>query len=271
MAGWKWIHAFYCGEHMKFSRMIGLPLTGRPNASRQGLTRFRLSGLAWLLGLVLLGVAANARGQLPTITSFTASPASISAGQSTSLRWMVSGAAGLSIDNGLGGVTGTNQSVSPVVTTTYTLTATNAASSRTAATTVTVGPWPHYDIAYQSTLQGSWIREAWENNPNDLFTDFAAIAPGRTGNAIEVRFGPNQGYLGFGLADRKPGYDVQYKYLNEFRTLEFDIYFEPDSTRLEEIEFILEDAYLSDEPKLVDLIPGWTGMTEPNSSPQACP
>ncbi|MBL0211757.1 MAG: heparinase II/III family protein [Holophagaceae bacterium] len=80
--------------------------------------------------------------QLPSIASFTATPATITAGQSSTLNWSVSGAASLSIDHGVGAVTGASQVVSPGATTTYTLTATNAAGSVTATATVTVNPAP---------------------------------------------------------------------------------------------------------------------------------
>lgn len=77
--------------------------------------------------------------QTPAITSFTASPASITAGQSATLAWAVSGATSVSIDNGIGSVTNlTSKAVSPAATTTYTLTATNAAGSTTAQLTLTV-------------------------------------------------------------------------------------------------------------------------------------
>ncbi|HXC16746.1 MAG TPA: glycoside hydrolase family 44 protein [Holophagaceae bacterium] len=74
----------------------------------------------------------------PLIASFTASPATISAGSSATLSWSVSGATRLSLDNGIGTVTGASRSVSPPVTTTYTLTATNTAGSVTASAAVTV-------------------------------------------------------------------------------------------------------------------------------------
>ncbi|MCY1076656.1 beta strand repeat-containing protein [Archangium lansingense] len=80
--------------------------------------------------------------QPPTISSFTATPATINAGQSTTLRWATTGATSLSISPGVGAVTGTSVSVSPAVTTTYTLTATNAAGSVTATVTVTVNQPP---------------------------------------------------------------------------------------------------------------------------------
>lgn len=77
----------------------------------------------------------------PAISSFSASPASIPSGTSSTLAWAVTGnpAPSLSIA-GLGSVTGTSVQVSPAQTTTYTLTATNSAGTVTAQTTVTVTP-----------------------------------------------------------------------------------------------------------------------------------
>jgi hypothetical protein len=74
----------------------------------------------------------------PTISSFVANPTSMASGGSSTLSWNVIGATSLSIDRGLGPVTGASKSVSPTATTTYTLTATNAAGSSNAAATVTV-------------------------------------------------------------------------------------------------------------------------------------
>lgn len=76
----------------------------------------------------------------PTITSFTAAPANIHAGESSTLSWNVTGATSLSINQGVGTVTGTTgtKSVTPTVTTTYTLTATNADGTKTATATVTI-------------------------------------------------------------------------------------------------------------------------------------
>lgn len=75
---------------------------------------------------------------LPTITSFTATPATITSGQNATLAWVVSQADSLRIDQGIGTVTGSSRSVSPTGTTTYTLTATNTSGSQTAQATVTV-------------------------------------------------------------------------------------------------------------------------------------
>ena len=76
----------------------------------------------------------------PTVGSFSASPASIAQGQSSTLSWSVTIATAVSIDQGIGTVAASGaNTVAPAATTTYTLTATNAGGSSTAKTTVTVG------------------------------------------------------------------------------------------------------------------------------------
>lgn len=75
----------------------------------------------------------------PTIGSFQASPARITSDQGTTLTWLITGAQSVSINNGIGVVTGSSVSINPGISTTYTLTATNAAgTSATAVTAVTV-------------------------------------------------------------------------------------------------------------------------------------
>jgi peptidoglycan-associated lipoprotein len=76
----------------------------------------------------------------PTIAQFTAEPSSIQRGQSSTLRWEVSGdVTSVSIDQTIGTVQNTgNRRVFPGESTTYTLTATGAGGSQTASTTVTV-------------------------------------------------------------------------------------------------------------------------------------
>lgn len=82
----------------------------------------------------------------PVVSGFTASPAALAAGESSTLAWSVVGANRLSIDHGIGDVTGlSSRVVSPAATTTYTLTASNEAGSVAASVTVTVsaaGPYP---------------------------------------------------------------------------------------------------------------------------------
>lgn len=86
----------------------------------------------------------------PSIASFGAAPAVISAGGSSTLSWSVNGAASVTIDHGVGSVPSNGSTaVTPGATTTYTLTATNSVGDVTAQTTVTVlgatgGPFRYY-------------------------------------------------------------------------------------------------------------------------------
>ena len=74
------------------------------------------------------------------ILQFTASPASITAGQSSTLTWVVQNATSVNI-SGIGSVNANSgsQAVSPATTTTYTLTATGSSGTVTQTVTVTVG------------------------------------------------------------------------------------------------------------------------------------
>ncbi|TMA26070.1 MAG: hypothetical protein E6J78_15170 [Deltaproteobacteria bacterium] len=75
---------------------------------------------------------------VPVISSFTASPGTIMAGQSSTLSWSVSNATSLSISQGVGTVAGTSKSVSPDQTTAYILSATGEGTTVTATATVHV-------------------------------------------------------------------------------------------------------------------------------------
>lgn len=92
---------------------------------------------------VTVSSGASPTATAPVISSFTASPASITSGESSTLTWNVFGAAEVNIDHGIGnvGVTGT-RTVSPGTTTTYTLTATSAAGTVIARARVTVSAPP---------------------------------------------------------------------------------------------------------------------------------
>lgn len=75
----------------------------------------------------------------PKINSFTASSSEILTGQSVTLAWDVDDETSLSIDYGVGTVTGQTQTVvSPTQTTTYTLSATNAEGTTTRTVRVVV-------------------------------------------------------------------------------------------------------------------------------------
>lgn len=81
---------------------------------------------------------------VPAIAAtFTVAPNVITQGDSALLQWNVSGATLISIDQGIGSVPASGSlSVSPGVTTTYTLTATNSANSVIKSVVLTVNPPP---------------------------------------------------------------------------------------------------------------------------------
>jgi hypothetical protein len=80
----------------------------------------------------------------PTVAQFTAEPTSIQRGQTSTLRWEVTGSAtSISISQGIGTAPSTgNSRVSPSDSTTYTLTATGPGGSTTASATVNVSAPP---------------------------------------------------------------------------------------------------------------------------------
>jgi peptidoglycan-associated lipoprotein len=82
---------------------------------------------------------ADTTGQRPVVAQFSAEPSSIERGQSAAVRWSVTNAAEVSIDNGIGTVqsSGTVR-VTPSNTTTYHLTATGPGGTAAATATLTV-------------------------------------------------------------------------------------------------------------------------------------
>jgi uncharacterized cupredoxin-like copper-binding protein len=94
------------------------------------------------------GLQASATTQVTTLSpgqvlvlQFSAAPASITAGQSSTLNWVVQNATTVTITPTLGSVSATSgtSSVTPAATTTYTLTATGPGGTVNATVTVTVG------------------------------------------------------------------------------------------------------------------------------------
>lgn len=109
---------------------------------------------------ILLGACASSGGSgAPEIDSFTATPASLSAGQKTTLAWTVKGADSISLDNGLGVQAGSSVDVTPAATTTYTLTAVAGSASTTATVTVTV-----------TAAVAKPVITAFTASPNDVVT-----------------------------------------------------------------------------------------------------
>lgn len=79
----------------------------------------------------------------PVVEAFTVEPITVTAGESATLTWQVSGAIEVRIEPGIGGVAPSGSlHILPNQTTTYILTASNDAGSTTASTTVTVSVAP---------------------------------------------------------------------------------------------------------------------------------
>jgi hypothetical protein len=135
-------------------------------------------------------------GQLPVINSFSAEPSSISAGQSSTLNWTVTGATTVSIDQGIGNVALTGpRAVAPSVTTVYTLTASSSAGSVTATTQIIVtgaAPTPtglpviNYFTANPSSISlGSSVTFSWNvSNATSVTIDNGVGAVGSSGSTI---------------------------------------------------------------------------------------
>ena len=85
--------------------------------------------------------ATRATSVLPSVAVFGASPPVITQGGTTTLFWSVADATSVTIDNGVGSQPATgSMTVSPSVTTTYTLTAVGSGGVTTAKVTITVAP-----------------------------------------------------------------------------------------------------------------------------------
>jgi hypothetical protein len=74
----------------------------------------------------------------PSINAFSATPKTVSVGQAATLTWNIGNATSISINNGVGTVTGSQVVVRPTATTTYVLTARNTAGASTRSVTVSV-------------------------------------------------------------------------------------------------------------------------------------
>ena len=102
----------------------------------------------------------------PQIASFTATPSSLPAvGGSLTLAWNVTGASSLSIDQGVGAVTGSSKVVNVAANTTFTLTATNANGPSTATAAVSLSP----ALLYADSALGQ------DSNPGTIDKPFKTI------------------------------------------------------------------------------------------------
>ena len=112
-----------------------------------------------LIALILVSGCSGPAPTTPIINSFSALPTTITVGESSNLSWSVTDAT-VTIDQSVGSVASTGTiAVSPVTSTTYTLTATNVAGSVTASVTVTVNPaaTTYGDIDIKSTPTGAKV------------------------------------------------------------------------------------------------------------------
>jgi len=106
---------------------------------------------------------------IPQVVVFSASPQTINAGQSSQLCWQVVGATTVNISNGVGTGLSPNTcaTVSPQTTTTYTLSATNAAGSIQASVTVNVGSTQILQFSASpefSTAPGNPVVLTWQTS-----------------------------------------------------------------------------------------------------------
>ncbi len=132
----------------------------------------------------------------PVIVSFTADKTILDPGQTTTLRWTVTDATGVSIDNGVGTVsaTGGSASVSPTTdATTYKLTATNDAGVVSATVKVAVGYLPTVTVLLSepTVLVGDRTVLRWSTaNATSVTIDNGVGAVPATG---EIRVTPASG------------------------------------------------------------------------------
>jgi hypothetical protein len=127
-------------------------------------------------GCDLSGISIST-GTQPIVSSFGASPASISAGASSTLNWSVTGATTISIDQGIGNVALTgSRAVMPVATTVYTLTASNAAGvSATATTQVLVTGSSTPPSPTPPTTSGPPVINYFTATPPEIYSGGSAI------------------------------------------------------------------------------------------------
>ena len=159
----------------------------------------------------------------PVILSFDADPGTINPEETSTLSWEVSGAATVSIDQGIGDValSGTRD-VSPGETTIYTLTATNEAGSVNATVQITVeeDTTPPSTPVLTSPAEGATLpqpSEAWSFDWNDSSDPESGIA----GYQIYViREGAGSPVINASVTDSEyteiVGGQIQYVYLHNW-------------------------------------------------------
>jgi hypothetical protein len=147
---------------MKVNFKIYAEKGGKKMKSRKT-TYFKYFSLFFTIAiLVFIAGCSGTPPAVPIINSFSASPTTITAGESSTLSWSVTDAASVTIDNGVGTVAlSGNTTVSPITTTTYTLTATNTAGSVTSTVTVTVEWEEVHQWASTATASSEYSSISW--------------------------------------------------------------------------------------------------------------
>jgi peptidoglycan-associated lipoprotein len=108
----------------------------------------------------------------PVINYFTAEPSTVNAGQPSSLRWSVSDAISVTINNEIGQVSPNGRrGVYPTATTTYHLTATAAGGNAEADATVTVST-PPPPAPVQNTAPTQTVQEILAHQVQDIHFDY---------------------------------------------------------------------------------------------------
>jgi uncharacterized cupredoxin-like copper-binding protein len=132
----------------------------------------------------------------PTIVQFTANPAAITAGQSSTLTWQTQNATSVTIAPGIGSVTPNSGSVAvtPAATTTYTLTATGPNGSVNQSVTVTVGSAPaaglpqiiRFEASPLSIAPGGTSTLSWATNNATTVTISNGIGSVNVNGSVNV-------------------------------------------------------------------------------------
>lgn len=117
----------------------------------------------------------------PVITTFTATPARLTAGQETLLTFAATNATTLSVSPSPGLVSGPSVVVTPSATTTYVLTASNGSGSATASVEVTVEPFVANDVMIGAS-NASYIQV--EISPDMRFMTWIEQGAGPNGSSI---------------------------------------------------------------------------------------
>jgi len=110
----------------------------------------------------------------PVVNQFTAEPSNIQRGESSTLRWSISGSVtSVSINNGVGTVQANgSRTVNPANSTTYTLSATGPGGSVTGVTTVTVSSPPPPPPPPAPTTPSATLEQRVGSDLQDAYFDY---------------------------------------------------------------------------------------------------